>query len=281
MTVTNIDHGLKTPAFNKSQNNETILKIEESVKHSFEYIKEALSLFFLDLYQSLFSLKIITKLPFFILSYGLWTSLGVVDAIYYVGLSILALKVSKDLVESLEKTKKYKSIKEHFPIKNLSKVLIYVTFGAEVAPLIFFTEIFTMEKATNLLKKFNFKVIDEAKLIHKTGFIGNFATFNGILIAPIVKEILFRGYIQSYFSEDNPKTKNIFKTALKTSLVFALFHFSPTSGLINIPILITYFSIGLILSLLKEKTDDHWAVSSAHIFYSFISTMYQRHLKLP
>ncbi|OGN64892.1 MAG: hypothetical protein A2888_03520 [Chlamydiae bacterium RIFCSPLOWO2_01_FULL_28_7] len=255
-------------------------KIKTIFISTINYIKEAFLLFFKDIYQNIFSYKIITKIPFFILSYSLYASFGLIDAIYYVSLSILIFKMSKDLLNNLEERKKIFTFKEAFPIDNKSEVYNNLLFGFQMSPFLFFLDFKSMEFSKNILKYFNFNVFDDSKLIQQAGFIGKFAVFYSILILPPVKEMLFRGYIQNYFSTDPSSKKDLFLTVLKTSLIFALFHFSPTSGLINIPIMLSQFMTGMFLSYVKTTTNNYWLNIFLSFFYSFISVIYYKNSKV-
>ncbi|MBN2479155.1 MAG: CPBP family intramembrane metalloprotease [Parachlamydiales bacterium] len=250
--------------------NETTKKVQNKAKEIFVYILEAVYIFLKDIYQDLFTHKLIYKLPFFIFVYGFSTTFGWIETVYYIALTVFALKAYRDVRTSLETKGKLKSITDHYPLTDKNYILKNLIASLAIGPILYLTETLLMKNTKNLLSSFAFKVIDEKKLIHQAGFIGKFATFYAISISPIIKETLFRGYIQTYFTKDN---QDFLKATFKTALMFAFFHFSPTSGLINIPTLITYTALGLILSLLQDQKQDLFLVSFSHIIYSLLSTI--------
>lgn len=271
--LSNVKNQSNQNFINRYINPDTILKTQKVIESSLIYFKEAMKVFALDLYESVFSIKIVTKIPLFIFTYGLFISFGLVETIYYLGLTILILKASKDIVVSLKKQDKFKSFFEYFPKESISKILPLIALGAGFSPILFLLETFSLEESKNACKTCDF---EKAKLIQQKGFIGNFASVYAVLLSPIIKEVLFRGYIQSAFEGDKKGTKALIKTILKTALVFALVHLSPASGWTNLPTLITFISIGIILSLLTAKTKNLYASTSAHLLYSFISTLYAK-----
>jgi hypothetical protein len=196
-------------------------KIQKTALSSIVYVKDAIKVFFLDLYNSFFSWRIITKIPFFIFFYGFWTAFGAVDTIYYVALTIFVLKASKDLIASLSDRNNLKKISEYFPIKDRLDALKSILKGASFGPFLFAIDRFLTKFIVKSFQFFKLKVFDENKLIYQGGFLGGFSTFYAILIYPVIKEVLFRGYIESYFSENTKNksdaSKNFLKTAIKTS----------------------------------------------------------------
>ncbi|NGX64099.1 MAG: hypothetical protein KR126chlam6_01524 [Candidatus Anoxychlamydiales bacterium] len=263
---------------------ERLDKVQKIAISSFTYLKDATKVFLEDLYSSCFSYRIITKIPFFIFFYGFWTAFGAIDTIYYVGLTIIVLKASKDIIAHLTKTDRLKSFSDYFSLKDKTKALKNVAAGSAIAPLVFFIDRFLIKYLTETLKFFNFNVISENKLIYQKGFVGNFATVYAILIYPVIKEVLFRGYIETYLSENSKKetkTQDFIKTIFKTSFVFGMYHFGPTSGWINIPIIMTNLAVGLIMSLLNNKKNNLWTSTSCNIVYSLILTNHLKNLRFP
>ncbi|HEU64675.1 MAG TPA: CPBP family intramembrane metalloprotease [Chlamydiae bacterium] len=263
-------------------NNKNVSKIQKTALVNLLYVKDAIKVFFLDLYNSFFSWRIITKIPFFIFFYGFWTAFGAVDTIYYVALTIFVLKASKDLISSLSDRNILRKFSEYFPIKNRLDALKSILKGASFGPFLFALDRFLTKFIVKSFQFFKLKVFDENKLIYQGGFLGGFSTFYAILIYPVIKEVLFRGYIESYFSE-NTKSKNtsksFLKTAIKTAVIFGIYHFSPTGGFLNIPIIIVNIALGLIYSSLNHKKNNLWASASCSIVNAFFLTANLKYLK--
>ncbi|KKL89570.1 hypothetical protein LCGC14_1913350, partial [marine sediment metagenome] len=118
-------------------NNKNVSKIQKTALVNLLYVKDAIKVFFLDLYNSFFSWRIITKIPFFIFFYGFWTAFGAVDTIYYVALTIFVLKASKDLISSLSDRNILRKFSEYFPIKNRLDALKSILKGASFGPFLF------------------------------------------------------------------------------------------------------------------------------------------------
>jgi uncharacterized protein len=70
-----------------------------------------------------------------------------------------------------------------------------------------------------------------------------------VIFAPIVEEILFRGFLQSFIRQHLGSKQAIFIT----SVLFAFFHYSPEQGLSNITIIASLFTFSLFLGLVYEK----------------------------
>ncbi|NGX28838.1 MAG: hypothetical protein K940chlam1_01026 [Candidatus Anoxychlamydiales bacterium] len=264
-----------------SLQNETYLKrIQKIALSSFIYLKDALKFFAQDLFSSFFSFRIITKIPFFIFFYGFWTAFGAIDTIYYVALTVLVLKGSKDLIASLKKRDKLKSISEYLPLDDKLKTLKNIIKGIVLSPALFYLDKSMNPFIEKMLNYLNLKTFKFDRLIYQKGFVGNFATFYAILIYPVIKEILFNGYIKSYFSEDkkNKNPNNHLNTVIKTALVFGIYHFSPTIFWMNVPSIIFHITLGAILALLNKETDI-WTSLSCHMAYSCIATLNDRKLK--
>lgn len=271
----------KPSSITSSTKNNNFSKIQETALKSLIYVKDAIKVFLLDTYSSFFSWKIITKIPFFIFFYGFWTAFGAIDTIYYVFLTIFVLKASKDLLVSLKQRNLLKHIKEYFPLASKSQVLTSLIKGVSVGTFLFALDRYLTQFVVKILQLFKLKVFNENKLIYQSGFLGGFSTFYAILIYPVIKEVLFRGYIETYFSNGSKnKIPNIFfKTAIKTSIIFGIYHFSPTVGLLNIPIIVVNIALGLVNSLLNKNTSDLWASTSCSIMQSFVLTFNLRYLK--
>ncbi|NGX33206.1 MAG: hypothetical protein K1060chlam4_01267 [Candidatus Anoxychlamydiales bacterium] len=262
--------------------NNNFSKIQKTALASLVYVKDAIKVFILDLYNSFFSWRIITKIPFFIFFYGFWTAFGAVDTIYYVALTIFVLKASKDLIASLSDRNILRKFSEYFPVKDRLDALKTILKGASFGPFLFALDRYLTKFLVKSFQFFKLKVFDENKLIYQGGFLGGFSTFYAILIYPVIKEVLFRGYIESYFSDDtkNKETpKSFLKTAIKTAVIFGIYHFSPTGGLLNIPIIVVNIALGLIYSSLNHKKNNLWASSTCSIVNAFILTANLKYLK--
>lgn len=95
------------------------------------------------------------------------------------------------------------------------------------------------------------------------------AFFSIVLAAPIIEEILFRGFFQNYL-----KNKVGTKAAIVlSSIVFALFHISPTQGLGNISLIGCLFVFSLYLGFLYERQRSLFATISLHAIFNLVSAL--------
>ncbi|MBA3722020.1 MAG: CPBP family intramembrane metalloprotease [Parachlamydiaceae bacterium] len=89
-----------------------------------------------------------------------------------------------------------------------------------------------------------------------------------ICIVPIVEELLFRGFLQSWFRR---KIKNPLGAIALTSIIFACFHFSVSQGVSNIVLLCSLFILSCFLGFLYEKQHSLWASIGLHAFFNAMS----------
>jgi len=94
-----------------------------------------------------------------------------------------------------------------------------------------------------------------------------FAILSILLLAPLVEEFLFRGGLQTFFK----KRLGAKAAILLSSLCFALFHFSPSQGLGNIPLIVSLFILGGFLGFLYERQGSLWSSIGLHMTFNAIS----------
>lgn len=70
-----------------------------------------------------------------------------------------------------------------------------------------------------------------------------------IFLAPLIEELLFRGFLQTFLRKHLSRGHAIFLS----SLCFSFFHYSPEQGFANIPIIGSLFLLALFLGFLYEK----------------------------
>jgi uncharacterized protein len=96
-----------------------------------------------------------------------------------------------------------------------------------------------------------------------------FALIILIVLAPITEELLFRGFLHNWLKKELGRTAAL----VLSSLCFALFHFSFSQGLNNIPILFSLFSLGLGLGFIYERQASLSAPILLHSFFNLISAL--------
>ncbi|MCK0068509.1 CPBP family intramembrane glutamic endopeptidase [Kordiimonas laminariae] len=85
-----------------------------------------------------------------------------------------------------------------------------------------------------------------------------------IIVAPIIEEIVFRGYIQNSLEKKyNPQI-----AVLITSVLFAIIHF-------NLAVFPLYFILGVGFGVLFVRTRSLWTVILLHILNNSLAVVYQ------
>lgn len=88
-----------------------------------------------------------------------------------------------------------------------------------------------------------------------------------VALAPLIEEICFRGFLQTYLRRYLSPTISL----MLASLIFTLFHFSFSQGLGNIPILGSLFLLGCFLGFLYEKQGSLFAPIFLHALFNAVS----------
>lgn len=90
-----------------------------------------------------------------------------------------------------------------------------------------------------------------------------------VILAPLIEEILFRGFLQTFIRQHLGSKQAI----LITSLCFSFFHYSSDQGLGNIPIIGSLFILALFLGYLYERQGSLIAPIALHATFNAISIM--------
>lgn len=88
-----------------------------------------------------------------------------------------------------------------------------------------------------------------------------------VIFAPVLEELLFRGFLQTYIRQHLGSKQAI----LITSVCFAFFHYSGDQGLGNIPIIASLFLLALFLGFLYERQGSLLAPITLHASFNAIS----------
>lgn len=90
-----------------------------------------------------------------------------------------------------------------------------------------------------------------------------------IVLAPLVEEILFRGFLQSFIRQNLGKKQAI----VITSLLFSLFHYSPEQKISNLTIVASLFAFSLFLGIVYEKRGSLFAPIALHSLFNTINVI--------
>ena len=90
-----------------------------------------------------------------------------------------------------------------------------------------------------------------------------------ILIAPFLEEFLFRGFLQNFLKRLVGRKAAIMLAAL----TFALFHFSLSQDLGNVPLVASLFVLALFLGFIYERQQSLFASIGLHMTFNTISVL--------
>ncbi len=90
-----------------------------------------------------------------------------------------------------------------------------------------------------------------------------------ILLVPVLEEMLFRGFLQTWLGGLFSRKTSI----VLTSIVFALFHFSYSQGLRNVEFIAALFVLSCFLGYIYERQGSLWAPIGLHVFFNTISVL--------
>lgn len=95
------------------------------------------------------------------------------------------------------------------------------------------------------------------------------AVISIVILAPLIEETLFRGFLQTYIRQHLGSRQAIFIT----SACFSLFHYSAGQGLGNISIILSLFILALFLGFLYEKQGSILAPMILHASFNTVSVV--------
>lgn len=90
-----------------------------------------------------------------------------------------------------------------------------------------------------------------------------------VVLAPLIEEILFRGFLQTYVR----RHLGVRQAIVITSACFALFHYAAGQGLGNIAIILSLFVLALFLGFVYEKQGSLFASISLHALFNAVSVI--------
>ncbi|MGA8163619.1 MAG: type II CAAX endopeptidase family protein [Waddliaceae bacterium] len=90
-----------------------------------------------------------------------------------------------------------------------------------------------------------------------------------VFIVPLVEEILFRGYLQTWLVLKLGRSRAI----AASSIIFVLFHTSYSLGLGNVQFLVPLLVLSVFLGFIYERQESLWAPIGLHAFFNAISVI--------
>lgn len=88
-----------------------------------------------------------------------------------------------------------------------------------------------------------------------------------IIFAPVIEEILFRGFLQSFIRQHLGQKQAIFIT----SILFSFFHYSPEQGIANLTIIASLFVLSLFIGFVYEKKGSLISPMTLHAIFNLVN----------
>ncbi len=95
------------------------------------------------------------------------------------------------------------------------------------------------------------------------------ALFTVVIAAPILEELLFRGFLLNYLK----RFLGSMGAILVSSIAFALFHFSLSQDLGNISLVASLFTLALFLGYIYERQRSLFASITLHMSFNIVSVL--------
>lgn len=109
--------------------------------------------------------------------------------------------------------------------------------------------------------------VNQLKSTYSDPFLVISTVISIVIFAPILEEILFRGFLQTWLRS---RFKPLIAISL-TSFIFAGFHFSISQGITNITLICSLFILSCFLGFLYERQKTLWSSISLHAIFNGIN----------
>ena len=91
-----------------------------------------------------------------------------------------------------------------------------------------------------------------------------------VFLVPMVEELLFRGFLQTWFRRFLGRVTAL----LLTSLIFAVVHFAPSQGSANFELICSLFALSCFLGFIYERQQTLWAPIALHATFNGITVFF-------
>ena len=91
-----------------------------------------------------------------------------------------------------------------------------------------------------------------------------------IFLVPLIEELLFRGFLQSWIRRYIGRIGGIIFTAI----IFALVHYSPAQGSVNFELICSLFVLSCFLGFIYEREKTLWAPITLHAVFNGITVLF-------
>lgn len=197
------------------------------------------------------------------LGYSSWLNFSISLSIFFL-LAIYLFSLPRRIRSILRRPFERHSLREDFWAAVYSWVLAFplVLFVSQAIELILKNLFHIIQLPDQLAVKFL-----KSTFAHPLYF--SLAIFSIIILAPLIEETLFRGFLQTYIRRHLGQKQAIWIT----SVCFSLFHFSFSQGFGNLSIIPSLFIFSLFLGFVYEKQASIYASMMLHGLFNLISVV--------
>jgi len=117
------------------------------------------------------------------------------------------------------------------------------------------------------LQQYEQVAVHYLKMSLSSSFLFAIALFVVVIAAPILEELLFRGFLLNFLKRYLGRMAAI----LLTSIGFSFFHFSLSQKLGNIPLVASLFTLALFLGFIYERQRSLFAPIALHMIFNIVS----------
>lgn len=152
------------------------------------------------------------------------------------------------------------------------KALTYFKYGL-ITLLIAMPLTFITERIVSIsmgLEEAKQGLVKQFELLQNTPLLFFSLGFIIALLPPLIEEIIFRGYLQSWIKQRWGKKIAI----IFTSIIFTFFHFESSLGIGNVQLLSALFVMAIFLSMLRERYESLWAPIGLHVGFNGLSVFF-------
>lgn len=160
--------------------------------------------------------------------------------------------------------------------KNLRQEIESLFFGMATW-LIAYPIVFFIGQGISMLLFFGFGIeeseqaaVRSLKMTMNYPFLNLFMILSIALFVPIMEELLFRGFLQTWLRGKVAASSAI----VVTSLIFAIFHYSHSQGISNIEYIFALFFLSCFLGLIYERQRSLWAPIGLHVAFNTFSILF-------
>lgn len=124
---------------------------------------------------------------------------------------------------------------------------------------------------TILYLAFQILPIEQVAVVHLRSlldkpFLFGLTTLAVVTVVPMVEEVIFRGFFQTWLMSKI----GVGKAIVLTALLFALFHYSQQQEVYNFQIVGSLFVLALFLGFIYVRQQSLWAPIALHMLFNFI-----------